>query len=567
MTPLEEPFVNRLRGNEVIQYVARFFMLVDKIFKRRLSRHAFISAGAPILGLVLLVIAGAFFVFIKFAQQQDRTYVETSRRLVASTLVGRLHALSDVTLDYGSWNDAYNAISVHWNGSWVAANFYSTVTDAMVIFRNDGAVRYVWKAEALEANSTALAFQFVRAARDIPALGSLARAPHASGTVTRTLALLNGRLALLSVAAIAPENDAVRSQRPANAAIDYIASIDILDPAQIAALGSELDLRDFAISQRSDADDDLVSLPLRAANGALLGYVQWRNQRPGSAAFAGEIGPVVLGVGVIGVLSILLAIALMQREVAAAARVEAALESSRLKSEFISNMSHELRTPLDAIIGYTELIQEETPRGDLFESVRRDANRIAESAEQLRRLIDDVLDHSRIDAGRLHLAPEPINVSELFAEIEDALEGAVRAHSNKLLFTCEGRLSLVSDHQRLRQCLINLAENSIKFTRGGEIAISARGAMLGDVEHVVFEVSDNGQGVTRAAAATLFEPFTQTREGGARPKRAGTLSLSISRKLARAMGGEITFEGDPNGGARFTLWMPANSRSLVANAA
>jgi signal transduction histidine kinase len=542
-------------------------MLVDKILKRRLSRHAFTSAGAPILGLVLLVIAGAFFVFIRFAQQQDRTYVETSRRLVANTLEGRLHALSDVTLDYGSWNDAYNAISARWNPTWVAANFYSTVTDAMVIFRNDGAVRYVWKAEALAANSTALAFQVVRTARDVPSLASLARAPNTSGTVTRTLALFNGRLALLSVAAIAPENQTARLQRPANAPIDYIASIDILDPGQIAALGSELDLRDFSISQRGEENADFVSLPLRAANGALLGFAQWRDQRPGSAAFAGEIGPVVLGVGVVGVLSILLAIALMQREVAAAARVEAALESSRLKSEFISNMSHELRTPLDAIMGYTELIQEETPKGDLFDSVRRDANRIAESAGQLRQLIDDVLDHSRIDAGRLLLAPEPINVSELFAEIEDALESALRAHNNKLSFTCEGRLSLVSDHQRLRQCLINLADNSIKFTRAGEIAISARSVALGEVEHVVFEVSDNGLGVARAAAATLFEPFTQSREGGARPKRAGTLSLSISRKLARAMGGDITYEGDPNCGARFLLWMPTNSPALMAAAA
>jgi signal transduction histidine kinase len=258
----------------------------------------------------------------------------------------------------------------------------------------------------------------------------------------------------------------------------------------------------------------------------------------------------------------------MLREVAAATRVEAALESSRLKSEFISNMSHELRTPLDAIIGYTELIQEEAPKGAPFDPLRRDAGRIAESASQLRQLIDDVLDHSRIDAGRLHLAPEPINVAELFAEIEDVLEPSLRAHANSLTFVCDNaRLSLVSDHQRLRQCLINLAENSLKFTRNGEIAISARSALVDDIDCVVFEVKDNGLGITRAAVATLFEPFTQPAAGVMRPKRGGTLSLSISRKLARAMGGDISFEGDPNGGARFTLWMPTSSRALVANAA
>lgn len=543
-------------------------MLVDKFFRPGLSGRAFLSAGAPILALVLLVIAGAFAVFVNFAQQQDRSYIENSRRLTANTLDGRLHAVSDVTLDYANWNDAFDAISGHWNGSWVAANFYSTVTDAMVIFHGDGAVRYVWKADALNANPDALAFQVVRAARDIPALPTLARAPTPSGTVTRSLAILNGRLALLSVAAITRESDEERLGRAADAPVDYLASVDILDPGQIASIGAELDLHDFAVTSREDSQNDVVALPLRAANGALLSYLQWRNERPGSAAFSGQIGPVVLGVILIGILSIVVAIVLMRREVDAATRVAAALESSRLKSEFISNMSHELRTPLDAIIGYAELIQEDAPRGDLFNGIRRDALNIAKSAGQLRQLIDDVLDHSRIDAGRLQLAPEPINVAELFAEIEDILDGSVRAQDNRLKFICESaHLSLVSDHQRLRQCLINLTENSVKFTQNGEITVSASCAKLGNAEQIVFEVIDNGLGVTRAAAATLFEPFTQASNGSARSKRGGTLALSISRKLARAMGGDLTFDGDPIGGARFTLTIPTKSQTLFANAA
>jgi signal transduction histidine kinase len=542
-------------------------MLVDKFFTRGLTRQAFVSAGAPILGLVLLVIAGAFAVFFNFAQQQDRAYVESTHRLVANTFNGRQHALADVTLDYGNWNDAYNAISRRWNGPWVAANFYSTVTDAMVIFRRDGTIRYVWKAEALEANSAALAYQMIQAARDIPALPSLMTAPHTAGTVAHTLTMLNGRLAILSVAAITPEDDAVRLHLPADQPVDYLATIDILEPAQIEALGSDLDLSEFAVSLHNGADANVVALPLRAANGALLGYAQWRNEHPGRAALASQLGPVVLGVLLIGALSVFVAIALMQRQVSASARAEAALESSRLKSEFISNMSHELRTPLDAILGYTELIQEETPRGDLFNSIRRDTSRIAESANQLRQLIDDVLDHSRIDAGRLHLAPEPINVSELFAEMEDVLEPHIRGQADRLVFTCEsGRLSLVSDHQRLRQCLLNLAENSIKFTRGGEISVSARAEAISGGNYILFEVRDNGLGVARAAAATLFEPFAQP-ASLTRTRRAGTLSLSIARKLARAMGGDIEFEGDPNGGALFTLRMPVNAPLAVAKAA
>ncbi len=304
----------------------RPLMSFNKVLKRPPSRQAFLSAGAPILGLVVLVIAGAFAVFINFAHQQDRSYVENTRRLVANTFEGRLHALSDVTLDYANWTDAYNAISVHWNGAWVAGNFYSTVTDGMVIFRRDATVRYVWKAPSLEANPTALAYQVVAAARDIPSLGALATAPQAAGSVTRTLAMFNGRPALLSVAAIAPENDAERLARLTGAPVDYVAAVDILEPAQIAAIGSELDLREFTVSQRIDPEADIVSLPLRATNGALLGYAQWRNQHPGSAAFAGEIGPVVVGVVVIGILSVLLALALTQRQVNAAVRAQTAIE-------------------------------------------------------------------------------------------------------------------------------------------------------------------------------------------------------------------------------------------------
>lgn len=542
-------------------------MLVDKLFTRRLTRQAFISAGAPILGLVLLVIAGAFAVFFNFAQQQDRAYVQSTHRLVANTLNGRLHALSDVTLDYANWTDAYNAISRHWNQTWVAGNFYSTVTDGMVIFRRDGTVRYVWKSQTTQANPAALAYQMIQAARDIPGVASLARAPRPAGTVVHTLTMLNGRPAILSVAAITPEDNAERQHLPASQPIDYLAAVDILEPEQIAALGSDLDLTNFAVSQHNVEDPDVVALPLRAANGALLGYAQWRNEHPGRAALVAQLGPVILGVLLIGALSVFVAIVLMQRQVSASARAEAALESSRLKSEFISNMSHELRTPLDAILGYTELIQEETPRGDLFDPIRRDAARIAESANQLRQLIDDVLDHSRIDAGRLHLTLEPINVAELFAEMEDALEPRIRGQADNLTFSCEsGRLSLVSDHQRLRQCLLNLAENSIKFTRGGEISISAKGATINDVAHIVFEVRDNGLGVTRAAAATLFEPFAQP-AAVTRTRRAGTLSLSIARKLARAMGGDVIFEGDPNAGAHFTLCMPVNAQGAVSKAA
>jgi signal transduction histidine kinase len=535
-------------------------MSIDQRLRRRLSRRALIGVGAPILALVLLVVAGACVVFVHFAQNQDRAYADNTRRLVANTLEGRLRGLSDLTLDFASWNDAYAAITVRWNSAWVRNNFYSAVADGLVVFHEDGALRHVWLPDWLQAQAQTLPAEMVQAARAVPGLTSLIRAPHAAGTVTRGLVMLDGRLGVLSAASIAPEDDAERLRRAASTPVDYVVAVDILDDRQIAEIGRDLDVQDLAlVAQPPAPSPDIVSLPLRAANGDLLGYLRWRNQRPGDAGLAAEIGPVLLMLFLIGAFTFLIARSLMLRQVGEAARMQAAMETSRLKSEFIANMSHELRTPLNVIIGYAELIQEETPAGEANESVRADAGCIVEAAGKLRQLIDDVLDHSRIDAGRLRLAPEPIDVPQLLAEIEDLMAPTARANGNALLITSDADASsLVSDHQRLRQCLVNLIDNAIRCTRDGAVSVAARSSIVGGAPHVVFEIQDTGVGISGANPEQLFEPFGQGDGGAALDQKRGTgLGLSIARKLARAMGGEVTFVSEPGVGSCFRLTMPA----------
>ncbi len=532
------------------------------------ARQAWISAGAPILGLVAIVAMAALAIFLNFAQQQNRGFVQGSQRLVQNTIDGKSRAVADITLDFASWNDAYQAVSVRWNGQWVSDNFYSGVTDGLVIFTADGAVRHTWVADSQRNNAQRLSVGLVRAARAIPGFAQLPRAPTAAGTVTHALVSLDGRLAIIAVAPIAPEDDAERIAQFARRPASYLAVVQVLEPDEIAEMGRALDLGDFVFDGQSDgATAHSVRLPVNDANGRVIGALQWRDARPGDAALASQLLPVVLGLLLIGALTIVVARALVMRQVKASSRAEAALESSRLKSEFISMMSHELRTPLNAIIGYAELIQEEGPRSPAYQAVRDDADQILSAARHLHQLVNDILDQSRIEAGHLQLRPERLMIWELFAEIEDLMAPSARARGIKLEISAQDdAMYVIADHQRVRQCLLNLVSNAIKFTKDGAVSVRARHAGRNGVACITFDVLDDGIGIDPTQAATLFEPFAQANEDIQREYGGAGLGLSISRKLARAMGGDITFVSELGKGSCFSLNLPVK-RDATAVAA
>jgi signal transduction histidine kinase len=518
------------------------------------------------MGLVAIVAIAALAIFLNFAQQQNRGFVEGSQRLVQNTIDGRSRSVADITLDFASWNDAYQAVSVRWNGQWVSDNFYSGVTDGLVIFTADGVVRHTWVADSQRNNAQRLTIGLVRAARAMPSFAQLPHAPTAAGTVAHGLISLDGRLALIAVAPIAPEEDAERIAQLARRPASYLAVVQVLEPNEIAEIGRSLDLGDFAFdAEREDAAAHAVRLPVHDANGQPIGALQWRDARPGDAALASQLVPVVLGLLLIGALTIVVARALVMRQVKASSHAEAALESSRLKSEFISMMSHELRTPLNAIIGYAELIQEEGPRSPAYQAVRDDADQILSAARHLHQLVNDILDQSRIEAGHLQLRPERLMVWELFTEIEDLMAPSARARGINLEISAQDdRMHLIADHHRVRQCLLNLVSNAIKFTKDGTVSLRARHAGRNGIACITFDVLDDGIGIDAAQAATLFEPFAQANEGIQREYGGAGLGLSISRKLARAMGGDITFVSELGKGSCFSLNLPVK-RDVAAS--
>jgi signal transduction histidine kinase len=235
----------------------------------------------------------------------------------------------------------------------------------------------------------------------------------------------------------------------------------------------------------------------------------------------------------------------------AAAR-DAAEAASRQKSEFLATMSHELRTPLNAILGYSELVDEDLAAlGD--ETLRQDVARIAAASRHLADIIGDILDYTKIDSGLLAMQPEPIDVARLLHDLSELLRPGAMASGLAIEVDAPSGATVFADPVRVRQVLLNLLGNAVKFTERGRVVVRVRPATRGD--RLVIVVHDTGVGIPRAAHARLFEPFSQVARGA--KAAAGTgLGLTISRRLVDAMGGSLRFRSRPGVGSSFRLVLP-----------
>jgi len=235
-------------------------------------------------------------------------------------------------------------------------------------------------------------------------------------------------------------------------------------------------------------------------------------------------------------------------------------EASERKSQFLASMSHELRTPLNAIIGLTEMMVTNATRFGT-EKALEPLRRVNAAGTHLLSLINEVLDLSKIEAGKLELNPEPVNLSRLIDEVIGTAGQLAEKNKNRLVVEAQEKVgALTADSMRLKQILLNLVSNACKFTKEGEVALRVRKVADGR-DWIELAVADSGIGMTAEQQAKLFQDFTQADSLTARRYGGTGLGLAISRKLARMMGGDVTVTSEPGKGSVFTVRLPGGANT------
>jgi PAS domain S-box-containing protein len=256
----------------------------------------------------------------------------------------------------------------------------------------------------------------------------------------------------------------------------------------------------------------------------------------------------------------------IQEELVAA--VDASEDASRAKSAFLANMSHELRTPLNAVIGYSEMLAEEAREQGLG-NLLPDLDKIHSAGKHLLRLINDILDLSKIEAGKMELFAEVFDVPALVREVLGTIRPMAERRSNTVDLRCGPSVRRMrADLTRVRQVLLNLMSNAGKFTENGRVTLEVDRVGINGAPWMRFRVMDTGIGMTAEQVAKLFKAFAQADASTTRKYGGTGLGLVISRQLCQMMGGEVTVESESGRGSIFTVLLPCNleASELAADA-
>jgi signal transduction histidine kinase len=236
---------------------------------------------------------------------------------------------------------------------------------------------------------------------------------------------------------------------------------------------------------------------------------------------------------------------------------DAAEDANRAKSAFLANMSHELRTPLNAIIGYGEMLQEEATDRDASWA-GDDLHRICGAGRHLLTLINDVLDISKIEAGRMECRLEPVDIRCMIDDVVSTVEPLARRNANSIVSACRTvHASMPADLMKFRQSLLNLLSNACKFTDNGTVTLEVSDAQENGRPWLHWNVRDTGIGIDPAQAEKLFRPFSQVDSSTTRKYGGTGLGLAISQRFCELMGGRITCESVAGKGSTFCIHMPA----------
>ncbi|MCZ6590235.1 MAG: response regulator [Alphaproteobacteria bacterium] len=235
-----------------------------------------------------------------------------------------------------------------------------------------------------------------------------------------------------------------------------------------------------------------------------------------------------------------------------------AMEATRTKSQFLANMSHELRTPLNAVIGIAEMLHEDAEDDGLDEFIEP-LDRINGAGKHLLNLINEILDLSKIEAGKVEMLSEDFEVSTMLDEVSTVVQPLAQKNSNTLTVDCADDVGQMhADTTRVRQIIFNMLSNACKFTENGTVTVTVRREVTAGRDFLSFAVADTGIGISEEQIARLFQEFSQADASTTRKYGGTGLGLTISQRLCKLMGGDISVESEPNVGTTFTAILPVN---------
>jgi signal transduction histidine kinase len=524
--------------------------------------------GWPVLGLIALIGAVGFLLLGDIARDQDATYVATTKRFVEQAVKSEVEANTKISTEYSLWDDAYVKITLENDMAWAESNFFSVNSSAIFVVRPDAsaqdAMRFIYVDQKVASSSAALtAF-----AKALPVARKEKSRAAASARYSKILAnglvVIDGKLASVAVQPLKPSPENHQKLFVPRHALDYVIVISFVSPQFVEQTQRTFNLDGLSLvvgAKQSmpisgSADERITSL-LRDISDAPVAYLSWTNMRPGSSAFSNRFVPITLMLMIVGLLTMLVT----QQIVAGQMRLielarQAAEDGSKAKSSFLANVSHELRTPLNAIIGFAEIIDEDaTYAGN--DTTSKDARKVANSAQHLLSLINDLLDHSKIEAGKMDMDPTLTPLHPLVTSVAEVLESHVAKNNSQLIVRCDPLIGdAIIDAMRLKQCLLNLVSNAAKFTKDGTVTLSARPVQRDGVAFIRITVKDTGIGMSEATLAKLFTPFVQANESTAKHYGGTGLGLVITRRLCEAMGGSVTVDSVEGKGSTFTLLVP-----------
>ena len=540
--------------------------------RRAISRIVAFSSA-----VLLIVAAGCLGLIFYTARVVDRAHMDEERALISNYLREREHELVGQLISASIWDDAYQKLSrdvdAEWADLYIGSYFetYMRHAASFVLDETDRPV-YAWRDGARAGERQAAAFlretaPLVAKVRELEALRGAARNRGIGGSVTRTGVIsVGGELYMAAVTNIVPETPAINSR---GAPDRLLISARRIDAALLQDIGQAMRVSDVRLLAWNRAIP--ASVQLHGPDGTPVAAVAWTSSHPGDAVLR-QIAPLfALGMVALLISALLLAARvhrvfgeidrndLMLRDTMAdlvRARDEAAA-ASIAKSQFVANMSHEIRTPLNGILGMTQILSRE----DLTAGQRRQLDVVRESGQTLLVLLNDILDMSKIEAGRLQLDAHEFDLGQAVHIACAPFAALAGQKAVGFRFELDPAADGVwrGDGVRLRQVVANLVSNAVKFTAAGEVAVR----VLREGERVRITVADTGIGIPAERMHDLFDKFIQVDASTTRRYGGTGLGLAISHELAALMGGELTVESVPGEGSVFTLLLPLEWRAAA----